>query len=582
MRFAAGLRFVLAIPLVFWSIASCVTSPARTSATSSQRAPALQYRWFYLQTNLQVTENVPKVESLLRRAAKAGYNGFVLADYKLNILDRVPEWYFKNAERVRQLAAELKLEIIPSIFAVGYSDGILAYDPNLVEGMPVKDAQFVVRSGKADLVPDPDAAIKNGGFEESTADRAMAWDMQDEPGKASFIDRSVKRSGESSLRFGTPGSQASAPANWRINQKITLKPWRYYRLSFWAKTQDLDSPGSFNVPLLIPGSSKPSLTHLNYGVKRTQDWTLHQALFNSQDNTQALAYLGIWGAKSGALWLDDVKLEELGLVNLIRRSGCPLTVKGVDGTVYEEGRDFQPVRDEKMGNVPWAGSFELYHAPPSIVLTPNSRIKEGQSLRVSFYHPVFIYDMQTSCCLTDPKVFDVMRDQMQRIEKLLKPSAILMGHDEVRNANWCTLCQAQRKTPGQLLAENVRRCRQIVKETSPQARVYAWNDMFDPYHNAKGDYYLVNGSWEGSWEGLTPDVGIVNWYFEPRKQNLPWFSKRGHKQILAGYYDNNVEYTKTWLEDAKEVSGIVGVMYTTWQSRYDDLEKFARVVWGGG
>ena len=60
----------------------------------------LQQRWLYLQTNLQVAENVEKTESLLRRAAKAGYNGVVLADYKLNILDRVPQHYFKHAEQV--------------------------------------------------------------------------------------------------------------------------------------------------------------------------------------------------------------------------------------------------------------------------------------------------------------------------------------------------------------------------------------------------------------------------------------------------------------------------------------------------
>ena len=55
------------------------------------QAPAdepLSRRWLYLQQNLQVTENVPKVEAILRRAEKVGYNGVVLADYKLNILDR--------------------------------------------------------------------------------------------------------------------------------------------------------------------------------------------------------------------------------------------------------------------------------------------------------------------------------------------------------------------------------------------------------------------------------------------------------------------------------------------------------------
>ena len=108
-------------------------------------------RWLYLQSNLQVAENVAEADALLRRAAKAGYNGVVLADYKLNILDRVPQHYFKHAAQIKQLCEELKLELIPTVAPIGYSDGLLAHDPNLAEGIPVKDAAFVVRgwSGSA-------------------------------------------------------------------------------------------------------------------------------------------------------------------------------------------------------------------------------------------------------------------------------------------------------------------------------------------------------------------------------------------------------------------------------------------------
>jgi hypothetical protein len=549
----------------------------------------------YVAQNLLVDENVPKVDEIMRRAAAVGYTGIVLADYKLNILDRMDPRYFRNVEQVKSTAKSLRLEIIPCVFPIGYSNGLLAHDPNLIEAMPVKDAPFLVKTGKADIAPARPPApnfggveisqnsggIINGGFETSRGDSATGWGYQDDPGKVSFIDRETKHSGSSSLRFGTPGAAPTAALNWRINQPIKLKPWRCYRMSFWIKTQDLDSPGSFNAPILISGSGKPALSHLSYGIKRTQDWTLHQTIFNSQDNSEALAYIGVWGPKSGAYWLDDVKLEETGLLNVVRRAGCPLVVKSVDGTTYEEGRDFQPVKDERLGNVPYAGEYELYHPPPSIVLTENSRIKDGQRLRVSFYHAAVVNEMQASCCLTEPKVYELLRDQMQRVEKLFHPTAVMMSHDEIRVANWCALCQAQNKTPGQLLAENARRCIQIVKSTSPQARIYTWNDMFDPFHNAHDNYYLVNGTWAGSWEGLTQDVGIVNWYFEPRKKNLPWFADRGHKQILAGYYDNNVDYTVQWLKDSAGIKGIEGVMYTTWRNDFSQLEKYAQTVWGG-
>ena len=47
----------------------------------------------------------------------------------------------------------------------------------------------------------------------------------------------------------------------------------------------------------------------------------------------------------------------MSLVNVLRREGCPLTVTSEDGkTTYVEGRDFEPVRDPKLGMVPYEGN----------------------------------------------------------------------------------------------------------------------------------------------------------------------------------------------------------------------------------
>jgi len=108
--------------------------------------------------------------------------------------------------------------------------------------------------------------------------------------------------------------------------------------------------------------------------------------------------------------------------------------------------------------------------------------------------------------------------------------------------------------------------------------------MFDPYHNAKksGRYYLVKGDgpWYGSWEGLSKDVIIVNWNSQKNERvpSMSHFASRGHKQILAGYYDGDPKSILEWLRDAKGIDGIIGVMYTTWQHNYDDLEDFAELI----
>jgi len=58
------------------------------------KSPAYELRWVWCMHNLQVKENADAVIRLIERAAQTGYNGVVLADYKFNVLDRVPAHYF--------------------------------------------------------------------------------------------------------------------------------------------------------------------------------------------------------------------------------------------------------------------------------------------------------------------------------------------------------------------------------------------------------------------------------------------------------------------------------------------------------
>src|SRR5262245_11570098 len=95
------------------SLAACVCA-------AGAGGPVYRQRWFYSQTNLQVEKNANDLVALIRKAGKAGYNGVVLADYKLNILDRVPKHYFTNLEKVKAAAKEAGVEIIPAAFPIGY------------------------------------------------------------------------------------------------------------------------------------------------------------------------------------------------------------------------------------------------------------------------------------------------------------------------------------------------------------------------------------------------------------------------------------------------------------------------------
>jgi hypothetical protein len=213
-----------------------------------------------------------------------------------------------------------------------------------------------------------------------------------------------------------------------------------------------------------------------------------------------------------------------------------------------------------------------------------SSLTEGQRVLLSYYHTAIIYGDQVMCCMSEPKLYELLDWETDQVKKNLQPNGYFMGHDEIRVQGWDLSCERTGKRPGEILADNVKRCTEIIRKHDAGKPVYVWSDMFDPTHNAKqtGRYYLVNGDgpWYGSWKGLPKDVIVVNWhgFAQGRTQSLEHFAKLGNRQILAGYYDAEVSRIDDWLRDAVKVKGVEGVMYTTWRHNYDDMEKFASEV----
>lgn len=502
---------------------------------AGQNKPAL---WIYCPTNLLVDSNIDQLQSLWTRAAKAGYSHVLLADSKFSHLEDLPKSYFANVRRVQKIAADLHMEITPSLFAIGYSNDLLFHDPNLAEGLPVKGTLFECDGSEAHVVADPPVAF----------------------GRPSFSDPSVTI--ENGVATVMPDRDVS-----RMVYKVSVAPYHCYHVSVKLKTRDVHGPPEIKV-LAGPWD----LNWANLGSKPTQDWTEEHIIFNSLDHKEVLIYFGIWNNPKGEMAWKDWNIEEVGLLNVLRRPGAPCVVKDDQtGKTYEEGKDYDRIVDPHMGNDPWPGEYKVWHTPPVI----HTKLPAGKRLRVSWYHPVIIYDGQVAACISEPKTTQLLQDQARRMKQLWHASTYMMEYDEFRTCNWDESCQQKHQTPGQMLADHVKMCTQML---APD-RAATWNDMFDPYHNAvKGPYYLVNGPWTGSWEGLDPKVLIFNWNYGKREQSLKFFADRGNEQIIAGYYDNDLSEWKNWLDSAKKVKGVVGYLYTTWRHDYSKLEKFAEMT----
>src|SRR5258706_10415850 len=498
------------------------------------QADAPMELWLYYSTNFQANESIPKLEGIWRRAAKAGYTKILLTDSKfakLGDLGGMTRNYLSKVEKAKKLAGELKMELVPAMFDIGYSNNMLWHDPNLAEGLPVKDSLFVVKNGEARLVADPPVSFSE---------------------KPAFVDEVVKISdGVATLE--------DFKENGRTSYKLKVSPFRCYHVSTSIKTEDFKGE-----PKIAVLAGKQSVQHQNLGVKGTQDWKEHDVVFNSLDNSEVNVYLGVWGGGKGKLQWKNWKIEEVGLLNVLRRSGTPCVVKG-----YVEGKDYGPIVDPLMGSKPWKGEFTSWHEPPGI----KTKLADGTQLRVSWDQPAIIYDGQVSCCPSEPATMELMADEARRVKEAWGAKAYMMSHDEIRTWNWDEACMKRNMDAGGILAENVRQCAKVLEGSE----VYVWSGMFDPFHNAHGDYYLVRGDFKGSWEGLDAGVTVMNWNFGKRDESLKFFADRGHKQVIAGYYDGKVSQVKQWLESAKKVKGVEGVMYTTWRGDFMNIEEFAKV-----
>jgi hypothetical protein len=530
--------------------------------------------WYYHGVNLLPDASLDTAIQMLSTAKAAGYEKVVLADFKLGTIDIQSQTYWDHVTSYVQAAETAGIEIIPSLVPIGYSDALLCHDPNLIEGQPVKDCVFKVNGTTAQVEQDPVTVIANGDFENHSGDSFSGWNQMDGPGVSTFADTSVKHSGSSSMRF------SNFSGNDRIRQDLTVKPWNCYAVSFWMKTENAQNVGDISMKIFSTDISR-TLEFLNLPLQSTQDWTRHYIIFNSQDLNKVALYFGIWGGESGKFWIDDLTIENAGLINLIRRPGAPLNVTNEAGTItYTEGVDFKNVSDPIMGNAgSYTGTFDLYHTPPAITIKSGSKIKNGDKILVDYYHCVFVYDMQTACCLTEPAVFDIFNSTLSKVNELIHPTEVFIGVDEMRCANWCELCQSKGETPGQLLADATMKVDQIGHQINPGWRLMTWSDMYDPNHNAHDDYYLVNGTLANSWDGLPADWDIGNW-LSNNTATISFFENHGNRQILCGYYDESgpTYSIGEWLDLSKPYPGVYACMYTSWSKGFGDLAPWAQAV----
>jgi hypothetical protein len=529
--------------------------------------------WYYHHSFLVDGGAVIKSKALIDKAYAAGYTGVVFWDTSFDFMGD-DFWPIESEERMKEVmnyARKRHMKAVALSGNVGWSNDLLAVNPNWAEASRIVGAQFTVdASGRKLTLKNSFPGVANSSFESGKSN----WDTGDK-------DVGITQNG----RGGTSAATVvDAKGNARLRQKITLKPWRQYHLSLWFKTSGFQ--GGSMVEVLDAGSQRIRF-NATLPAGGNHEWTQVDYLFNSADSTSADLLLGVWGGSAGIISYDDVLIEETAFVYLEHRAGAPFKLydPANPATVYREGADYNQVLDPDMHAPSRPAFHNIFHWPPTATLPPGNSLKPGQIVAADFYA---VFPMtsqnQASVCLTEPGFYKWLGQSAKELKQVLPSGGgVLLSFDEIRQMNSCYACRSRNMTAGQLLASSIEKTTRIYQSILPKSSLFVWGDMFDPHHNAHDDYYYVEGDLAGSWKGLPAEVSIMNWNLDHLTESLTWFSGRdakqpvAHHQMIAGFYDKGAgaaEARKEW-KQAEGIPGITGMMYTTYADDYSQLQSFA-------
>jgi hypothetical protein len=181
--------------------------------------------------------------------------------------------------------------------------------------------------------------------------------------------------------------------------------------------------------------------------------------------------------------------------------------------------------------------------------------------------------------MSNPKLYAYWEKQARRLHEIVKYKRFLLAMDEIRNGGGCLSCRKRKTSMAQILGDCVTRQRAIFRRIDPKIEVLIWSDMLDPAHNARADYYGVIGDFTGSWKHVPKDLTIMCWYHRIREKSLAFFSKEGFRTMGAAYYDaDDLTNPREWLKSLRATPGAKGIMYTSWQRKYQLLAGFGDLV----
>jgi len=548
-------------------VASLAMGIVPASGLAGADAPQRQNFWVRYDLRLWDAAGMADASNTVDRAAASGVTGLAITG--LDTLWCAAEKYKSNVRAFRDHARSKGLELIPHGWSVGYAT-MANVDSSLVESTPVKDVRFVAKGGHAVPFLAADAGLVNGSLDDfdAKANTFRGW-WADHPGTQAFVDTQVKHSGAASVRM-EPSPEKDKYGHARFSQHVKLEPGRYYRFTAYMRAENVfPRYEALRMQVYMDktdiGGGAVAAKEIN-GLEANEGWRKIVVDFFSGESKGANLYAGAWGAKQGKFWIDDITLEEIGVRELTARKTSPRSLRSAaTGKIYAEGKDWT------IGGKTPAGDIMMD-------LPAGTAIAEGEQLLFDGYIPSRSGPkLQISSCMSDPRLYECFRKSAEAIEAEIHPTKWFLSLDEVRNGGTCDLCAARKTDMAHILGECVQRQHEIIRSVNPKAEIYAWSDMFDPFHNAKEKCCGCKGTFVGIWDLIPRDIVLMLWWGKMLPKSYPFFTERGFKVMGSVCCDSKRDLDlilAPWKENLGGKPNVRGFMYTTWCRDFSALEGF--------
>ena len=549
-------------------------------------------------------------------------------------------------------AREHYITPVPLIRGVGTAADFVSLDPNIVEGIPVKGESFRFindGTGKFVLAPDKSVIVSNDlpnrGFESPVtvwmSDYNPGWYFTTKllcPVGLPFCSSNEKieyqqwewttnvvptdsntHSGIGAVKLSVSQSWAddypgefSTTLQMRDDKYIPVEGGKTYTISFWGKADGVEgaipqvtiSQHDAN-KILVAGTSPSVNTALLDG--KSYDWRQYFVSINTAINTRFLSiYSRLRPGGYGAIWLDDFEVRRMdgALTNIVRTGDSDIVIKSADGQItYMEGIDYKVVNGVfKSNTLVNNQGYRFYplNTPTQIELIDTGRIIPGQQLMLDYDFAVKLSNNASSNWASTYSINDARTYTSYvcpYIESLLRdfPSdyVFYMGADEIRGINRDSRNGTMENY--ELIAKDITNVYNCVKQVNAGARMFIWDDMFNPWSNGNNEYYQsVYGGKTGASEpkdlgkprvtdripktDLIPDV----WSYEagdPKgilSSSPAYFENLGFEWVASPHFNSmNIQ---EWAHVIADRPMNLGMIHTTWNS-YDSVNETANHVW---